>query len=501
MRAKFIYCLLLIVSASSFAQRFSALQLDSMYVFPGQNKAAATDFSAAIDVQINPDSIFISLNVSDDYLVETASGDRVEVWFALPESDYSDYIFGDKGNKTRIFRNSPEFGDNASLESLLKNSDYPAGPIEFEGKLLNPDCPSRTNLREERMFFGITHFSFPLNASRGIQLDRDKYEVFREQLGNIPDDLSSITQTIVSRHSNGYAMRIALPIEVLGFARYRATELKYCVDVFDADPSETSQAGLSSTKNRFYARPHYFNSAKLPFALNINLQGVDPKLIAKSGLTLHVFRSEGQWKAMGFGTGPLIYCEGVVSETGLVEFMVYPIEFRYEVIQSIPKVDIGHLQLNYRDVSPFRQEDHYFLVDEEIVVSKGYSCDRERKSDFVNLPFRMPDGEIAFVLYDYEPADPLGWGEYGKMADEFVYIQQIGKNNRQLFSGGQRLEVLHTAAFGETLDLLCEQVKDVEYAWKEKGKIFTVHVKGMQKTYDRKFVFERSENGEFKPRN
>jgi hypothetical protein len=32
-----------------------------------------------------------------------------------------------------------------------------------------------------------------------------------------------------------------------------------------------------------------------------------------------------------------------------------------------------------------------------------------------------------------------------------------------------------------TPDLLCEQVKDVEYAWKEKGKAFTVNVKGMQK--------------------
>ncbi len=501
MALKFLYSLLTTLPLLSFAQQAQVLQLDSMHVFPGQKKPMPTDFSASCSIQLSADSIFILVNVTDDQLIETESNDRVEVWFALPETEYSDYIVGTKGSQTRIFRNSSEFGDNANLDALLKNSDYPDGQIDFEGKKLNPECPPRASLHEDRVFFGITHFIFDLKSTKGRHADREKYEVLLQQLDALPDDLSGLTNCDVMRNATGYAMRISMPVEALGFARYRAKEFKCCVDVFDSDPNEKNTSALSSTPNRFFARPHYFNAIKSPFPLNINLPYIDSTIVAKTGLSLHVFRSKGRWNAIGFGAGPLIYCEGVVSETGLVEFLAYPISLKYDEIRSIPGKSIGHLTLNYNDLSPFRQEDHYFLVDNEIVVSKGYSYNRERNSEFVNHPFLLPDGEIAFVLYDYEPADPLGWGEYGKMADEFVYIQQIGKNNRQLFSGGQRLEVLHTAAFGESTDLLCEQVKDVEYAWKEKGRVFTAHVKGMQKAYDRKFVFELNSAGEFLPRN
>lgn len=501
MAQKLLLSLLLTLPALAFTQRTQVLQLDSMHAFPGQKKPSSNDLSASVEMQLSADSIFISVNVVDDWLSETENGDRVEVWFALPETEFSDYILGSKGSQTRIFRNSSEFGDNASLDALLKYSDYPDGQLDYEGKKLNPECPPRANLREERVFFGITHLVFDLKSGKGRHSDREKYEVLRQQLEGLPDDLSGLARSKVVRNSNGYSLFISMPVEALGFARYRAKEFKCCVDVFDTDPSETNQSALSSTPNRFYARPHYFNTVKSPFPLNINLPSIDSTLIRKTGLNLHMFRSGNQWKVIGFGLGPLIYCEGVVSETGLVEFMAYPIVLKYNRINSIPGKTIGHLTLNYNDLSPFRQEDHYFLVDNEIVVSKGYRYNRERSTDFVNQPFLLPDGEIAFVLYDYELADPLGWGEFGKMADEFVYIQQIGKNNRQLFSGGQRLEVLHSAALGETPDLLCEQVKDVEYAWKEKGKAFTVNVKGMQKAYDRKFVFEFSSNGEFKLRN
>jgi hypothetical protein len=118
-------------------------------------------------MQLSADSIFISVNVVDDLLSETENSDRVEVWFALPETEFSDYILGSKGSQTRIFRNSSEFGDNASLDALLKNSDYPDGQLDYEGKKLNPECPPRVNLREERVFFGITHLVFDLKSGKG----------------------------------------------------------------------------------------------------------------------------------------------------------------------------------------------------------------------------------------------------------------------------------------------------------------------------------------------
>ena len=60
------------------------------------------------------------------------------------------------------------------------------------------------------------------------------------------------------------------------------------------------------------------------------------------------------------------------------------------------------------------------------------------------------------------------------------------------------MEVLHTATFGETDNVNCENVEDVEYNWIETGKRFKVKIKGHEKKYDREFIFKLDGSGEFR---
>ncbi len=494
----YIIFVFLFIHISAFAQSTSHLHCDSLHAFPGKSRPNSNDFSASLDLSVQNDSIIIELHVKDDDIKLGTQADRVEVWFALPDISFSDYITGGKSGSERIFRNSAEPGDNARLKPFISQADYPDSPLEYEGKMRDLTCPPKSTLQEQRILFGMTHFVFPLQNGKGVHTDRNLYEPLNASLGMIPDELSNQTQSTFKNETGGYTMRIAMHVNCLGFSSCLAKKFKVCVDVFDLDTGAAELEGLSSARNRFYARPQYFNLIESPKPLNVRLTGVDDQMILRSGILLNTIYSGGKWQPFGFGAGPLIFCEGHVSEAGLVEFNFYPIALKFETDESIKDAAILKMTLNYKDATPFRQEDVYFLVGNELIVSKGYCYRKARNSKIVNKPFKLDDGSIAFVLYDFEPAEPLGWGTYGKMADEFIYIQKMGSQSKPLFSGGQRLEVLHTATLGETDNVSCENVEDVEYSWMETGKRFKVKIKGLEKKYDREFIFKLDDSGEFR---
>ncbi len=494
-----IYCLSYF---SVFAQKEEVLKLSSFYPFPAKEIPGPKDLSVSSLVEVSADSIYFSIDIVDDQLFvngDPSKSDRVEIWFAMNEVNFSDYIVAGSRKNARIFRNSGEAGDNANLTNFLKNGDYPAGEkIEYQGKLLKSTVPERKELREDRLFFGISHFSFTPNELTGKQLDRDKYDAMEEQLGGLPDNLSSSTRCQTEITPNGYKLKIAMHNRCLSFAQQFAKNFKYCIDVFDKDDAASAEQMLSSSPNRFYARPYYFNKASLKKPLNIAISDVDKTLIEKTGINIHLYFSGGKWKGFGFGNGAIIYSEGVVSESNLVEYTFYPLQVKQVDYPDINGSPVRCMAIDYKDLSPFRQQDLYFLYNNEVVISRGYNYLIEKKSDFVNRPVLLPNGQVAFVLYDFEPADPQGWGEYGKMADEFVYIQQVGALPKSLYSGGQRVEKVHTATFGEKDQTSVKQVKDVIYSWIEPGKRFQIEVKGLDKSSDKRFVFHFTEEGEFR---
>lgn len=487
---------------SVFAQKEEVLKLSSFYPFPAKETPASNDLSVSSLVEVSSDSLYFSIDIVDDQLFVTddpLKSDRIEIWFAMNEVNFSDYIVAGSRKNSRMFRNSAEPGDNAHLANFLKNGDYPTGEkIEYDGKLLKSTAPERKELREDRVFFGLSHFVFSPNTQTGRQLDREKYDAMETQLGGLPDNLSSSTRCNTEITSNGYQLKIAMHNRCLSFAHQFTKNFKFCVDVFDKDNAESAEQMLSSSPNRFYARPYYFNKAALKKPLNIAISGVDQTLIEKTGIDMHLYFSGGKWKGFGFGNGAIVYSEGVVSESNLVEYTFYPMQIKQVDYPDLNGNPVRCMAIDYKDLSPFRQQDLYFLYKNEVVISRGYNYLIEKKSEFVNRPVLLPNGQVAFVLYDFEPADPQGWGEYGKMADEFVYIQQIGAQPKTLYSGGQRVEKVHTATFGEKDQASVKQVKDVIYSWIEPGKRFQIEVKGLDKSSDRRFVFQWTEEGEFR---
>lgn len=485
-----------------FAQKEEVLNLLAFYPFPAKEIAAPKDLSASVKVEADQDSIYFTVSVTDDRLFigkDPLQTDRVEIWFAMNEVNYSDYILAGSGKNARMFRNSNEAGDNANLTNFLKNGDYPLdGKVQYDGKMLKSTVPDRKDLREDRVFFGMSHFSFVPNSPQGKHLDREKYNALEGQLGGLPDDLSMATRCKTTTSVTGYEMRISMHNSCLAFAQQLTKNFKFCVDVFDRDGEGKTEKMLSSTPNRFYARPFYFNKATLKNSLNIKIDEVNEELIEKTKINLHLYFRGGKWNGFSFGNGAIVYCEGVVSETNLVENTFYPMQIKMLPYPDLKGKPVYCMAVDYKDLSPFRQQDLYFLYNDEAVVSRGYSYQTEKNSDFVNRPVVLPNGDVAFVLYDFEPADPQGWGEYGKMADEFVYIQQIGSKSKTLFSGGQRLEIVHTATFGEGDQLSAKRVKDVIYRWLEPGKRFEIEVKGLDKSANKRLVFQYTEAGDFR---
>jgi hypothetical protein len=97
------------------------------------------------------------------------------------------------------------------------------------------------------------------------------------------------------------------------------------------------------------------------------------------------------------------------------------------------------------------------------------------------------------VIYDYEPVDPLGFGEYGHAADEFISIMKT--DNQNLFNVGHRIEAASNIVIGETNPQKIENVKSVNYSWVDFGKVFEIDIKGIQSKDNKTLRFRIDEKG------
>ena len=466
------------------AQQHQVLMLDTLHAFPGKTKPAEKDLSAQVRVSATPDSLFFSVDVTDDAIISGSGndkGDHIEIWLGFPQSDFSDYLVSENKKRSFIFRNSSETGDNADLEKFLKNGDYPTGKLKNEttGKISDPEVPEGKDLRKDYVFFGLTRFTFHPDNRPAKHLDREKYRLLEKELGFKIDDLSANAVYSSEKTASGYRMKIAMHTQCIGFARASLTnEIRFAVDVMDVDSAEETQDQISSTPNRFYGRSNYFNQAELPFYLNVTTN-VPDSTIRQLGLQVNVARSGNEWKSFGYGAGAIVYGSEKVSEAGFVEYLFYPIAMSYSHSGNPAEVKFERVDQVYDDITPFPQHDIYFLIDtfSTPYSSKSYMYVKEVPNDFVNTVFSLPDGTPALVLYDYEAADPLGWGIYGQMADEFVYIQKLdGQGGKSLYSGGHRIEIMGQAGFGQTDTYNMKDVKSVNYRWLKKGESFEITV-------------------------
>lgn len=485
-----------IITFTGLSAQNEELIMNTFYPLPGKSQPETPDLSARGAIRLQGDSIVVELQVTDDQVV--LGEDRVDVWLALPEVQFSDYLLGKSAGKTRIFRNSSESGEVASLERFLKNGDYPKQrKLSVEGLSREVTVPPAETLIEDYVHFGMAQYSFLTAATSAKHANRSQYKALESQLDGLPDDMSAFTAARFERNATGYTLRMALHHHCLAFAAFQLSAFKIVVDVFDVDAPGDKPLRMSSTPNRFTHRPYYFHTLKAGNRWRFTPDGAEEEALKKTGIQILVFRKKGKWQALGYGAGAIVYTEGIVSEAGLVEYNFYPIECRYRKLDP-PFDAVEEIRLRYNDVSPFEQRDIYFIHNNQVTISKGYRYLSAEAESFVNQPFFLPDGRMAFVLYDYEPADHLGWGEYGRLADEFIYIQVPGSTGSPLFSCGLRLEVIRAASFGELDKVSCEQVKSVGFEWIEKGKSFLIQVKGMQREADKQIRFAWDASGVYR---
>jgi hypothetical protein len=321
----FLFILLFCSCQALLSQEKFEVSHSQFHKLPSKDLSSEIDLSANAKGSFTADSFYFDVFVKDDHITNQ---DRIDIWFGSPWSDFSDYIVGEKNKKTFIFRNSAESGDEANLQRFIQDADYPKGKLKNaeSGLEIKPIVPQANKLKREYIFNGITRFEFSSNQSIAKQLDLDKYKPLENQLGMKLDDLSSFAKYNVSKTDSGLHYRIAMHNKCLGFARaVKMKEIRYVIDIIDGDPDETSEQIISSTSNRFYGRPYYFNKINLPFALNIVPDGVPSSMIQKMGINQDVIFSGGSWKAFGLNVGGIIYGKDFISEA-LTEFFFYPIQ-------------------------------------------------------------------------------------------------------------------------------------------------------------------------------
>lgn len=475
-------------------------KLDTLYPIPGLNAAKSQiDLNAEVEITVNRDSIFFQIHVTDDAVVSGENKDRVEVWFGSPWFDFSDFIVGEKGKKTSIFRNSAEAGDNADLQRFLEDGDYPKAELVHPetGERVDALVPDARNLKREHVFIGLTRFIIPAEGNKIIHASRENYRAFEAQTSLTVEDLSPFATCKSKKTPQGYEVSIRMSNACLGFARPEFMDkFRFAVDVYDTDDDSESEIGISTSKNRFYARSGYMKELDLPFSLNIPIESVSSDFIRALHLNQDVVYTKNGWQAFGSGYGNIVYAKDIISEAGLIDFMFYKIDLNYT--ESNLPVHWKRLDISYDGLTVFDQHEVYLKVFDEMVSGKKYRYTGLEKNKFFYHVIQVSDTSVIVPIYDYEPIDPLGFGELGHTADEFIFIQHINTHtSHSIFNAGQRIEASNQIAVGEEDPLSVEGVKSASYQWKQLGESFEIEVKGIEKNKNRTLLIRKNKSGFF----
>lgn len=484
------------------AQDIKIETFDTLFDIPGfKAPSAEADLSASLRFEIRPDSICIDIDVTDDFVLEEAGqSDRVEIWFAAPDVDYSDYITGKSEGKTYIFRNSAEAGDQADLKRFFSNGDYPATTLETtDGKPAEMLVPQASALKRDLVFAGITHYTCFAGSNKPERADLDKYQAFEKQTGFKISAEGGMIKQKYTRTEKGYKINLRMPVEALGFMRmHNMRQLVTAIEIYDNDNDGSEQVCLSSAQHLYYARPWYFNKIELPFELKPNYPQKEYQLSGELGLIQDLVYTNSGWKLYGLSKGPIVYAKDHISEAGLMQYLFYPVTSAYSESSSGEAGMWRRLDLSYDDITIFEQHEVYIRLLGKTVSGKLPHYNHLSKDKFANRVFFSGDDTAYVSIYDYEAFDPLGFGEFGLAADEFYSVQRITRDgNVSVFSSGERILASGEINLGEKSGIIRSEVKSTTYTWIEPGKIFSVKVKYRDGSSAETFVFKLGTNGIF----
>lgn len=433
------------------------------------------DFSAEVKLTQEAQKLILLIDVKDDELIAPSGNkdaDKVEIYFSRQSTEFVDYIYGQTNGVPRLFRQSSEPSSLVDLKGFIQNADYPANTVSKDYPLPPPDKLSRKIVP-----IGMVGFELPLveNAKAKMLLRAD-YEPFEKLTGQSMGDLSPFITYSFQKNIDGYTLQVNIEKEALGFFEIPKTEaFRMMVDVYDFDSDHKKQASVASlTKSREYQRPFYFKKVNLSDPLNFSIPGVDDDALAKTNIKINGFMTKQGIAAYGELVQSIIYAPNIMSDADLLEFFFHHELFGFNTFQR-EGFTIDLISYKAQHKRPFAEDELMFILDGEVQSTKAFAYDRQKNSNFVNVPVLLPNNFIGIALYDYEPEEHNGWSDCGTCSDEVVSLFSLRDVNNpvQVFTLGAKLRRNAELYIDEDI---YRHVKDFDINWTEPGKRFDIEI-------------------------
>lgn len=471
------WCLILTLSLSlsSHAQLLYVEQMP-ITVEPKLVKSPA-DFSASTRVTQDGQSLLIEIHVKDDDWVRPTAKknnyDKVEIYFARDYTDYVDYIYGETNGMPRLFRQTTEPSSLVDLKSFIENADYPKKAPSKAYPLPAPEKLSRRIIP-----IGMVGVELPaVENGKAKMLLTELYQPFEKLVNQPMGNIAKHVSYSFEKLNDGYNIKAKVEKEALGFFSIPETKnFRLMVDVYDADSSHARQVSVASlNQSREALRPFYFQKIKLEQPLIYQLQGVNPKALKTTNITISGFYGQKGVSAFGELVRSIIYDRNVISEADLIEYFFHAESYVSESTQA-GNFDFDIIAFKAHHQRPFAENERMFIYNGTVQSSKLFAYDREKTSNMVNVPVVLPDGYPGLVLYDYEPEEHNGWSDCGICSDEVVSIFSLRDpvNPVQVFTIGAKLR--RNGELYLERDIY-RNVSDFDVNWDVPGKIFTVEIK------------------------
>ncbi len=458
-------------------------------VWGADNITGAQDIAASASLYCTGDSIIVEVRVIDDVLIENDDPlhcDHVEIWFALPDIQNSDYLaYG-----TGLFRHRDNPDSSLDPVQFAREHEFPQSEEElrrygiYEYEIIDP-----ARFYRQTVFFGMVHYGLFPGGRDPLRYDNEFYA-----RSGMPADAATSIRHQLRRSANGYHLRAAFPPAALAFLQLpEMQDIRVMIDVIDVDHAGGRQESLlSSAPKHEWGQPRSFERVSLARPLAANMSSLPDSVfhIVERRPVMQYF-GPGDWRFVAWRElWPDYYPSKVWDMLGLIryEWDDYRYELRDTTVDGVQLSELREFD------SRFSSEDSRFV---SYIINgnaiKGFShpaimapdgipayirrsdyeegnddIESERSDDKVFV--RLPDGGLGFFLLDSFQQSPWGRGPCGACIIVDVNFYRLsGTGIEQLFGLEYNLGNLWLR-FDDERKIGFEEVFGLNIAWIEEGR-------------------------------
>jgi hypothetical protein len=363
----------------------------------------------------------MNIKVEDDKLMfndDPLHSDHVELWFSLPYIKEIDEVpEGHDAIISTSFIRSKNYiwlyKSSSNIDSMKKELENPhiyylgqggewTCRYKDEDKWFQGDVDdflldlTTSELHEENIFFGVTHFGILPQSGKVVQYDTETYDYIENDANVELDDLAKYIQVNSVIRDNSYELNLEIRPEALGFvSKFGVKELRFLVDAVDMDSGKRQQSLLSTSSTRKWGEPASFNEITLKKPIKVKIHD-DIEIIgdphADSNLEYQILstipntfvKTKNDWAPVGlfeFYFAESSYMDGY-SLDNINKYM-----FRSDKIVYHSEVINNHFfyYFNIEDKSYLSVDNKIFIPTEKL-VSKIF----------------LPGGNIALLITEYD---------------------------------------------------------------------------------------------------